>query len=77
MSDLRAIVRAEMTRQHGREEGAQAALARRLAGPWGVSPESARRQLNRWLQGGSMTAYHFAHVLAALGGRLAFDVTPP
>lgn len=77
MIDLRAIVRAEMTRHHGSKEGAQAALARRLAGPWGVSPDSARRQLNRWLQGGSMTADHFAAVLAALGGRLTFDVTPP
>lgn len=72
MIDLRALTRAAMIAQHGREEGAQAALARRLAAPWRVSPESAKRQLNRWLQGGSMTADHFAEVLVALGGRLEF-----
>jgi hypothetical protein len=46
--DLRAIVRAAMIASHGAEEGAQAALARRMAPRWGCVKDSAVKRLQRW-----------------------------
>lgn len=74
--DLRALVRARMVALHGGEDGAQAALARRMAPRWGCSADSAVRRLSRWFtDAGDMTSEPLSELLAELGGTLTWDAS--
>jgi len=72
--DLRAIVRARMLALHGGEDGAQAALARRMAPRWAIPNDQAAERLSRWFHGRrDMPTAAFAELLAELGGSLAWS----
>jgi len=73
--DLRILVRARMVALHGGEDGAQAALARRMAPRWGyVLQAQAVERLSRWFSGArDMPTAAFAELLAELGGSLAWS----
>ncbi len=76
--DLRATIRARMIALHGSEEGAQAALARRMAPRWGCSTDSAVKRLQRFRNGkdgkGDMAGDALAEIFAELG--LVVTVAP-
>ena len=70
--DLRDIARARMIELNGgREKGAQRALAKRLAKPWGLDWKAAERKLILWFRRGEnrtdMTTEPFSVLLDALG----------
>lgn len=72
--DLRALVRARMVAQHGGEDGAQSALARRMAPRWGIPNDQAAERLSRWFhRRRDMPTDAFAELLAELGGSLAWS----
>lgn len=73
--DLRALVRARMALLHGGEDGAQAALARRMVPRWGLAHDQCAERLSRWFKGRrDMPTDAFAELLAELGGSITWSL---
>lgn len=67
-----------MVEVHGAEEGAQLALAERLAVTWGITVKSADERLSRWFNGKrDMTTGPLEQLLGVLGLRIEKEDTCP